>query len=208
MSTEKVKYPRTYHLPWSHGLQNDDKRIETTEFLENARVVVTAKMDGENCSMYRDFIHARSLDSGPHESRDAVKNIWGSFRYDIPEGFRVCGENLYAKHSIGYDNLESYFLGFGVWDGMTCLSWKETKDWLSLFGLSVVPILYEGPYSENILKNLVNPWDEGLVVRVTDSFTYDEFALKVAKYVRSNHVQTSEHWMSQKIEPNKLKESS
>jgi hypothetical protein len=207
VSTEKVKYPRTYHLPWSPGLQNDDRRIETLEFLEKAEVVVTIKWDGENTSFYRDFVHARSLDSGHHESRDAVKNIWGAVRYDIPEGFRICGENLYAKHSIGYDNLESYFLGFGVWDRMTCLSWKETKEWLSLLGLSIAPVIYEGLYNEDALRNLVNSHDEGFVVRVKESFTYDEFAFKVAKYVRSNHVQTSEHWMSQKIEPNKLKET-
>ena len=41
-------------------------------------------------------------------------------------------------------------------------------------------------------------------MRITDSFHYDDFEKYVAKYVRKNHVQTSEHWMNQQVIKNKL----
>lgn len=42
------------------------------EFLKGP-VVITEKMDGENTTLYRDGLHARSLDSRHHPSRNWVK---------------------------------------------------------------------------------------------------------------------------------------
>jgi hypothetical protein len=42
-----TKYPRTYHLPFSPGLQNDDRVIETLGGLIGQEVIVTEKMYGE-----------------------------------------------------------------------------------------------------------------------------------------------------------------
>lgn len=44
----RIKYPRTFHFPWSEGVQSDDKVISTLHHLEDRRVIVTQKMDGEN----------------------------------------------------------------------------------------------------------------------------------------------------------------
>jgi RNA ligase len=98
--TDWVKYPRTYHLPWSEGIQDDDRTLESLDAFAGRRVVVTEKMDGENTSLYRDHLHARSLDGRHHPSRNWVKQFWSRLRADIPEGWRICGENLYARHSI------------------------------------------------------------------------------------------------------------
>jgi hypothetical protein len=70
-----VKFPRTPHLPFSEGVQEDDRIIESLDALLNHEVVVTKKMDGENTTMYRDHIHARSLDRRSHPSRDWVKQF-------------------------------------------------------------------------------------------------------------------------------------
>lgn len=120
-----VKYPRTYHLPWSCSISNDDRILHDLSCFQNRRVIVTEKMDGENTTMYRDHIHARSVDSRNHPSRNWVKNLWGRLSHDIPSGWRICGENLFATHSISYSNLQSYFLDFlfgmkrmNVWGGM------------------------------------------------------------------------------------------
>lgn len=105
------KYPRTFHLPWSPGATNDDKVLSTDEHFIGKEVVVTIKMDGENISMYHKGIHARSMNSANHPSRTFVKRIWANKVMGIiGENVRVCGENLYAKHSIHYKNLEDYFL--------------------------------------------------------------------------------------------------
>jgi hypothetical protein len=41
--SDLVKYPRTMHLPWSPGLQNDDRVIESLDGLIGQEVVVTDK---------------------------------------------------------------------------------------------------------------------------------------------------------------------
>jgi hypothetical protein len=50
--TNRVKYPRTFHLPWSPGRGKDDKGHSGTSMFEGKEVVVTVKMDGECTSLY------------------------------------------------------------------------------------------------------------------------------------------------------------
>ena len=209
--TSYVKYPRTHHLPWSEGLTEDDRMIHSMDTFIGQRVIVTEKMDGENSSLYRDYIHARSVDGRNHPSRAWVKNFWGKICGDIPEGWRVCGENLYARHSIGYDELPTYFMGFSIWnDRNECLSWDETQDWFALLGITPVPLLYDGIYDEKAIRKLYdskNDWDrsEGYVLRIADKFDYGQFRSHIGKFVRKNHVQTAKHhWQFQEIVPNKL----
>lgn len=205
----KIKYPRTPHLPWSEGMTSDDKMIGSLEHLQGKQIIVTEKMDGENFTLACDYCHARSLDSVHHESRNWVKQFWNQIRFNIPEGWRICGENLYARHSIVYDTLPSYFMGFSIWnDSNICLSWDETLEWFELLGITPVKTLYVGQFDEQVLTNLVKTLDfttqEGYVVRVYDEFNFSDFNKKVAKYVRRNHVQTTEHWMHSQIIPNQL----
>lgn len=204
------KYPRTYHLPWSLGFTSDDKVLRSTDHFLEKEVVVTVKMDGENTSIYRDYIHARSLDSKSHVSRDWLKNFAKNFQHDIPEGYRICGENMFAKHSIHYKNLKSYFYLFSVWNNDICLDWDSTVEWAALLGVEVVPVIYRGIWDENIIKNIYsenfeNDEMEGYVVRSTSSFFISDFSINVAKFVRKDHVQTEKHWMNQEIVRNEIK---
>ena len=212
--TDYYKYPRTYHLPISEGASGDDKTLSWEEVrqsrLGNETIVVTEKYDGENFSGYRDHCHARSLDSAHHPSRNWIKRRWAEIQHLIPEGYRICGESMYATHSIHYTNLESYFYAFSVWnDKNECLSWQETSDWCDMLGLTLVPTLYEGPYDEAILREIAKDLDtetqEGYVMRVAGTFHYDEFRDCVAKYVRKDHVNSDEHWMHKEIIPNQLR---
>ena len=204
----KVKYPRTYHSPWSLGVTNDDKVIKDTSSFIGNEVVLLEKMDGENTTLSRDYIHARSLDSVDHPSRHWVKGIWGQIRHNIPEGYRICGENLFAKHSIEYNDLPNYFMVFNIWDeNNICLSFDETLEWCNLLEIQHVPVLWRGIYDENFIKNFELDFSkqEGYVVRLTKSFHYDDFEKSVMKMVKKGHVQTDSHWMFQKVVPNKLK---
>lgn len=72
---EKIKYPRTYHLTWSPGTTSDDKILTTTSQFDGKEVIVTEKMDGENCTIGSDYTHARSIDSQHHSSRSWVKGL-------------------------------------------------------------------------------------------------------------------------------------
>lgn len=203
---KQVKYPRTYHAPWSPGVTSDDRIANFS--LDGMSVVITEKLDGENTTMTRDHIYARSLDSNNHPSRNWVKNFWGMIRFDIPEGWRICGENLYAKHSIAYDSLPSYFIGFSIWNNNNiCLSWNETLEYFALLGIHYPKVLYQGLWQDklqNIDKELDLNIAEGYVIRNIESFEFKNFRKNVMKWVRPNHVQTHGHWMRSEIIKNGL----
>lgn len=203
------KYPRTRHLPWSPGASTDDLTAEGIDAFVGRRVIVTEKMDGENTTLYRDHSHARSLDSRHHPSRNWVKAMHGRIAHEIPEGWRLCGENLYARHSIAYEGLPSFFMLFSVWDADNrCLDWDRTVEWAQLLEVETVPVLYDGLFDVDWLRELDAELDlersEGYVVRLAEGFDYAAFGTSVAKWVRANHVQTDEHWMQQAIVPNEL----
>ncbi|MFO6422197.1 RNA ligase family protein [Motilimonas sp. KMU-193] len=203
----RVKYPRTPHLPWSPGATYDDIRQGNLSGLANRQVVVTEKMDGENTTIYHDFIHARSLDSRFHPSRAWVKGLQAEIGYRIPKGWRICGENLYARHSISYDALASYFMAFSLWNEHNeCLSWQDSKAFFAELGLITPTELYLGPWCETTIKNLVldTQHQEGYVVRVADAFHFSQFNQSVAKWVRPNHVICDKHWMHADVVPNGL----
>lgn len=201
MGNGYIKYPRTYHLPWSLGVNSDDRMLSNIDAFKDKRVIVTEKLDGENTTMYCDHIHARSIDSDGHESRDWVKNFWSQFNFEIPEDWRVCGENMYSEHSISYLDLESYFYGFSIWnDKNECLSWDETLEWFKILHKDIkpVPVLYDGVFDESLIVDLWNDsmYDshEGYVVRVADRFPMSQFRFSVGKFVRKDHVNAGEHW--------------
>lgn len=203
----KIKYPRTYHLEWSEGKTSDDKTLFDLSNFENKEIIITEKMDGENTTMMFDSFYARSLDSNNHPSRNFVKGIWGNIKHNIPNGFRICGENLYAQHSLKYENLPSYFMVFSIWDKERCLSWDETIEYCYLFGLTPVTVIYRGIFDLDIIKNLKidTNTQEGYVVRLSNEFLLADFQKSVVKWVRNGHVQTDEHWTNKPIIPNKLK---
>lgn len=217
--TSRVKYPRTYHLPWSPGVTDDDRVMNDPDAaFGDRRIVVTEKVDGECTTMYRDYLHARSVDYAPHPSRDRVRALHASIAHDIPDGWRLCGENVYALHSIAYDKLPAYFLLFSIWNERNeCLSWEDTDLWARLLGLHVVPRLWVGSWEQ--FKKIAPALSaektsqlggnrEGYVVRLADGFHYRAFRRSVAKYVRANHVQTHGGWAVRAVVPNKLRSSS
>lgn len=204
-----VKYPRTYHLPWSPGGTDDDRVLQDTSCFSGKRVVITEKLDGENSSLYTDYLHARSLDSGSHPSRGWLRNLHAQIASSIPVQWRVCGENLFAEHTLHYDNLPSYFMAFSIWDeSNNCLSWDETVVYCSLLDLEMVPVLYDGIWDEQACRKLADSMDltkrEGYVVRLADGFPFAAFRRSVAKFVRASHVGTAHNWMQRAVVRNGL----
>lgn len=211
MNSNPTKYPRTPHLPWSPGRSADDIALDSIQHLEQLEdVVVTEKLDGENTTLYHDYLHARSIDSKSHPSRDWLKQFHATIRPNIPEDFRICGENVSAKHSIFYKALATYFYVFAIFQGDVCLSWDETSEWCQLLELETVPVLYRGQWDEAAIKacwhgqSAFGEEQEGYVVRNAGRFRFDEFQRHIAKYVRPAHVTTNQHWMHEKIIPNLL----
>lgn len=203
----RVRYPRTPHLPWSPGASADDVRAADPSGLLGEEVVVTEKLDGENTTLYRDGLHARSLDSAHHPSRAWLKALHARVAGRIPPGFRVSGENVHARHAIAYEGLDSFFYAFSVWDPSDrCLDWDATERFARHLGVPTPRVLWRGAMDERALRALrvETTREEGYVVRVARGFPREEFALRVAKWVRAGHVQTDEHWMLAPVVPNGL----
>jgi ATP-dependent RNA circularization protein (DNA/RNA ligase family) len=205
------KYPRTPHMPFSPGYSYDDDQLVDLTHFEGKAVVVTEKMDGENTSLYKTHWHARGLDSRrKHVSRDWIANYWSQYSGEIPDGWRICGENLYAKHSLLYTNLYSFFLGFSVWnEDNNALSWEKTVDFFAQHGINSVPVLFHGKFSLEMLTYVASKIDttkqEGFVLRVADQIPYKSFAQSVCKWVRVDHVSPdAKHWFSSKVVRNVL----
>lgn len=204
----KRKYPKTSHFYFSPGATSDDKISEDLLCFVDREIIITEKLDGENTTMMNDIIFARSIDSADHPSRHWVKGLWGSIKHDIPDGWKICGENLYATHSLHYTNLPSYFMVFSIWDeNDICLSWDDTVTLCGYLKLETVPVLWRGIFNEEHIKSFkVNTEiQEGFVVRVADAFPFEDFSKSVIKWVREGHVTSDDHWMYKKIIPNELK---
>jgi len=223
--THYVKPPRTFHLPWSPGIHDDDKVMTDLSFFEGKEVIGFLKLDGENTSLYRDHIHARSVDSKNHESRTWAKTLHGMIAHNIPQGWRVSAENMYAKHSIKYKGLRSYLYGFGVWNEKNIrLPWDECVEWFALlnsdiegtnFHIEPCPYFYRGIWNREAIEKawrifrneeiLKQQEHEGYVIHYSGAFHFKDYRRAVAKYVRAGHVMTTKHWMhGQAVEPNEL----
>ena len=207
-----MKYPRTYHLPYSTGATKDDKKLQGDwfKYYIGQEIVITEKLDGENIHMSQKDCYARS-DGAPTRSPWS-RNIWDSenglywkIKQYIGENETIFGENLYGEHSIHYDKLTDYFHLFAANDGAYWYSWHDVKMFADIMGIPHVPELWKGiVWSKDELKEKVEyfvkqpsifgEYREGVVVRLADSFKIEDFPKYVCKWVRPNHVTTDEHW--------------
>lgn len=207
-----MKYPRTYHLPFSPGSTKDDKKLSDDWFekYRGKEVVFTEKLDGENTMMNKQDIYARSHTSPTRSpwSRNLwnpVDGLYWKLKPLIGVNEEIFGENLYGEHSIHYCCLSSYWHLFAVNDGSRWYSWDEIKEFAEILEVPHVPELCRGvityePDVEEIINDLMQYGSnygsikEGIVMRLTDSFDLYHFSDYVCKWVRPNHVQTDEHW--------------
>ena len=202
------KYGRTFHLPISPGATSDDKIMSSLDGLMVDDLVVTEKMDGENTTIHASGSHARSPDSRYHPSRDWLKAFAAGISPYLTEGERIIGENLFARHSVGYEALPSYFLGFAWIVEGEVQSWDLTLARFDELGIQPVPTLYKGPYRPGLFDDLAGALDlstqEGFVARIAGSFSESDMPSRMGKYVRTGHVQSETHWMKAELIANRL----
>ena len=207
-----MKYPRTYHLPYSPGATKDDKKLQDDwfKYYIGEEIVITSKLDGENIHMNQKDCYARS-DGAPTRSPWS-RNIWDpndglywKIKQYIGDNETIFGENLYGEHSIHYNKLTDYFHLFAVNDGVNWYSWDDVKMMADIMNIPHVPELWRGMiYKEEELQKLVEKYvhesewygdiREGVVVRLAKSFPIEDFKYCVCKWVRKDHVNTSIHW--------------
>ncbi|SPE77136.1 RNA ligase [Flavobacterium columnare] len=217
MSLSK-KYNRTYHFPFSPGTTSDDRiSHEYWDYIQQIpELLITEKLDGENTCLNQYGVFARSHAAPTtHPWANYLKEYWHLIKNELKD-LEIFGENLYATHSITYQNIESHFYVFAARYKDHWLSWEEVVFYASLLDLKTVPVLdlfipkeeIELTLKEKVLEIIARPsvfdsYDvhtqepctmEGIVARNTKGYLVDDFYKNVFKYVRKNHVKTDEHW--------------
>ena len=208
-----MKYPRTYHVPFSPGATKDDKKLKDGwfEYYRGKEIVVTEKLDGENSCLCQKGVFARS--HGAETRSPWSINLWGDdglyckVKGLIDDDLLIFGENLYGEHSIHYEKLRDYFHVFACYNETTdkWWSWDDVKFVSKVLGVPHVPTLWRGiAESEDQIRELIiqtmnmpsayGNTKEGVVMRLANEFDGEDFPNYVCKYVRANHVQTDEHW--------------
>lgn len=210
------KYGRTYHYPFSPGTTSDD-RINANYWEEISvlsEVVHTEKLDGENTCLNQYGVFARSHAAPTrHPWAAYLKERWSFIKRDLGD-LEIFGENVYAIHSIRYEELAHHFYVFAIRALDQWLSWEEVKFYADLLDFPTVPkILSIQPTNRELFEEQlldiaqqgsaftsvdVHTGDacrmEGVVTRNVASFPTEEFKQHVFKYVRKDHVKTDEHW--------------
>jgi hypothetical protein len=201
------KYPRTYHFPFSPGTTSDDRINKDYSSLIGVPIVITEKLDGENNAIVRNGVYGRShAEFSRNPWTVKTKELHAQIGYLLLNDEYVFGENMYAEHSLIYNNLTSPFYMFGMRIGETWCSYSDLRVFSEILEIPRVPTLFSGICkTEKELQELIEKLvkepstlgceqKEGVVVRLEREFSDREFSTSVMKWVRKGHVQTDEHW--------------
>ena len=172
MDYKIVKYPRTRHLVGSR-LQEGDEDLSQVPFSEilGKNIIIEEKIDGANSAISFDgdgnlLLQSRGhyLDGGYRERHYNLLKQWANENCDrffdvLGNRYIMYGEWMYAKHTVFYDALPSYFMEFDVFDRerLVFLDTKERRLLTERIGIvSSVPILGQGIYRsrESILAHI------------------------------------------------------
>lgn len=210
------KYGRTYHYPFSPGTSSDD-RINADYWNDLSQlntVVHTEKLDGENTCLNQYGVFARSHAAPTrHPWAGYLKEKWDWLKRDLGD-LEVFGENLYAIHSIKYEELEDHFFVFAIRVLDDWLCWEEVKFYAALMEFPTVPEIEilrpndRSSFEADVLtiskqRSAFASVDvqtnepcrmEGIVTRNRAGFPVDSMQQNLFKYVRKDHVKTDEHW--------------
>lgn len=69
-----MKYPRTFHFPWSNGGTADDCRLTDLSNFHDKSLVYTEKLDGENCLEKNTIV---TTEDGPKIIKDICEQSYG-----------------------------------------------------------------------------------------------------------------------------------
>jgi len=218
------KFPSTPHLAPLTGVDiRGDKALlesERDDFLQH-NLVVEEKVDGANLGISFDSegnIRAQNRGSYlplPGSGQWKKLGDWLTPRTDtlfehLSDHFILFGEWCYAQHSVYYDLLPDWFLGFDVYDKRfgQFLSSKRRDALFMEMCIAQVPVLARGHFAYPEVQQLLSTSKlssepaEGIYLR----FDQDDWLAQRAKLVRPAFIQAVEqHWSRSAIRPNQLR---
>lgn len=225
MDREFVKFPRTPHLfsLSSNPLRGDRilSNSEAISFLEGD-VVIEEKVDGANIGIsVSPELTIQVQNRGAYIDRPAAAQFqplhaWLASRSDqlfqaLGQEFILFGEWCYAVHSIRYENLPDWFIGFDIYDRVNgrFLSGVRRNELLAELHIVPAPRIATGHFSISEVKSLVlkslsafGPTSvEGLYLRRESAGWLEQRA----KCVRPDFIQAiSDHWSSRPLSRNRI----
>ncbi|MBN2340474.1 MAG: RNA ligase family protein [Deltaproteobacteria bacterium] len=213
MSDAFFKYPATPYLTVFPGVDVRDDKIfsddERETFLTHS-LTVEEKIDGANLGISFDSEgNLRAQHRGGYVELPGVRQ-WGPLeqwlrpRTDLLfecllDRFILFGEWCFATHSIRYEQLPDWFIGFDVFDKCTgrFLSCVRRNMLLEKIGICNVPFIAHGRFTLAELERLLTKSRyatlaaEGLYLRYDDG----DWLKTRAKMVRVEFVQSiGQHW--------------
>ncbi len=194
---------------------------ERDAFLRH-ELVVEEKVDGANLGISFDVdgnIRAQNRGSYLHlpESGQWKKLAeWlvprtNSLFDHLADRYILFGEWCYAQHSVPYDRLPDWFLGFDIYDkrALRFLSCNRRDEFLEKMSIAQVPIIARGHFALGDIPKLLSQSKfgsqsaEGLYLR----FDQGEQLGQRVKMVRPAFIQSvGQHWSQSEIQPNRLLE--
>lgn len=223
MTTDFFRFPSTPHLALLGGLEVRDDKVFTArergEFLRN-QLIVEEKVDGANLGISFDPDgNIRVQNRGdwlrlPGPGQWKGLQAWLAPRTDalfevLVDRYILFGEWCYARHSVFYDSLPDWFLGFDIYDRQSgrFLSVQARARLCTGMNLVQVPVLARGRFQFRDLPGLLSGSRfsdrpaEGVYLR----HDRGEWLERRAKLVCPTFIQSMEqHWSRSGIKPNRL----
>lgn len=224
MKEDFFKFPSTPHLATLPGVDiRGDKVLSESERDELLQkyLVVEEKVDGANLGLSFDSEgNIRAQNRGaylhlPGSGQWKKLSGWLAPRTDamfehLSDHFVLFGEWCYAQHSVYYDRLPDWLLGFDIFDKQSgrFLSSECRDALLREMCIAQVPVIARGHFAYPEIHNLLSTSKlsdqpaEGLYLR----FDQGDWLAQRAKLVRPAFIQSMEqHWSRAAIKPNRLR---
>ncbi len=223
MKEDFFKFPPTPHIALLGDIKvRDDKVLsqsEQNDFLQH-ELVIEEKVDGANmgisfdaegniCTQNRGaYLHLPGMGQWKKLTDWLTPRTNALFEH-LVDRYILFGEWCYAQHSVYYNRLPDWFLGFDIYDKKTArfFSCIHRDQFFRTIGISQVPIIDRGNFTFARLVKMISQsqlgdqLSEGLYLR------YDQgnWLSKRAKLVQPAFFQSIEqHWSHMKIKPNRI----
>lgn len=217
------KYPHTPHLFWLGRTPcRDDKVLSAEEARSfvDGDVTVEEKVDGANIGFsLNESGQLQVQNRGSYLVRGAhpqFQPLWPwleARRFALAEALfpdlMLFGEWCFARHSVPYQRLPDWFLGFDVYERKTSRFWSSDRRdrWLKDLGLATVPHLAKSRFSIEQLIALmgVSRISDGPMEGIYLRRDRGDWLEQRAKIVRLEFVQAiAEHWSEKPLHKNSL----
>ena len=214
MKEDFFKFPSTPHLALLGNVEVRDDKVMSDDERDNFllhELVVEEKVDGANLGISFDFegnirvqnrgayLHLPSIGQWKKLSEWLAPRIDVLFEQLI-DRYILFGEWCYAQHSVLYNRLPDWFLGFDIYDkkaGRFFSCTRRDKAFRAI-GISQVPKVDRGHFTFEELKKLLSKSHlsdkpaEGLYFRIDQG----DWLVQRAKLVRPSFIQSVEHhWL-------------